>query len=360
MDNNPPKTQFIDEGGYGCVFYPGIDCSGKKEMPRFITKIQKVNDTFKNELKIAKHIREIKGYTKYFAPVIKACPVKLTKSKLGIVRQCNKFADTSKPELESPSYISSKIRYVGKQNIGQYINAHIKQMHSLNKVLQTHIYLLNALDKLNRKGIIHFDIKYDNIVYDQTLQAPIIIDFGLSIYKPNLSPANYAKEFFVFVPYSYWCIDITICNYIFQVEQYERAHSTEITEAELERIYANFISGMNREREEHNSLFSMELFPESAYHEFKEKYTAYFRNYIGKPWFELYEHLIRHSDTWDNYSLSMVYMLELDEVYKTHPEIYAKIVAKEKYVNVLQTVLFSMPQERPTFATTIKDVKRLL
>ena len=68
-------------------------------------------------------------------------------------------------------------------------------MHSLNKVLQTHIYLLNALDKLNRKGIIHFDIKYDNIVYDQTLQAPIIIDFGLSIYKPNLSPANYAKEF---------------------------------------------------------------------------------------------------------------------------------------------------------------------
>lgn len=354
------QIQLIDEGGYGCVFYPGINCSGKKETPRFITKIQKVNDTVKNELRISEKIRRIKGYTKYFAPIIKACPVKLTKSKLNEVRKCDKLADIPKKEIESPLYISSKVRYVGKRNIGHYIREHITKHPSLDKVLSTHTYLLKSLDKLNQNGIIHFDIKYDNILYDSSHQIPIIIDFGLSIYKPSLSPANYEKEFFVFMTYSYWCIDILICNYIFQIVQYERAKTTHITDVDLERMYENFISGMNGSRMEHNSLFSIALFSESVYVEFKEKYTTYFRNYVGKTWFELYEHLIRHSDTWDNYSLSMVYMLELDEVYRTRPQTYAKIPAIEKYVNLLKTVLLSMPKERPSFAATITNIKQLV
>jgi len=93
LTKNPTqeKMNLIDEGGYGCVYYPGISCNGKKEMPKFITKIQKVNDTFKNEYYISEKIRSIKGYAKHFAPIIKVCPVKLTKYSTSEIKQCVKL-----------------------------------------------------------------------------------------------------------------------------------------------------------------------------------------------------------------------------------------------------------------------------
>jgi serine/threonine protein kinase len=359
----PGKTQLIDEGGYGCVFYPGINCNGKKENRKFITKIQKVNDTFKNEYNISQKVRKIRGYAKHFGPIIKVCPVKLTKTTIHEIQKCDKVASESKSTIESPLYVSSKIRYVGKLNIGQYIQSCILRRHSIAEVLDTHVYLLKGLAKLNANGIIHFDIKYDNIIYDETLRAPIIIDFGLSVYKPDLSPSTYSKDFYIFMTYTYWCIDILICNYIFNKVQYENSKTEKVTEHELGVIYQMFISGINHGEAHNNSLFYLKLLSSTSYDTLNTKYTAYFNAFIGKTWFELYEHLIAYSNTWDNYSLSMLYLLEMDELYRTHPTIYNKIMkfaSGTTYMTILETIVCSMPNERPTLEDTRHQIKRLL
>ena len=353
----------LDEGGYGCVYYPGISCNGKKEMPKFITKIQKVNDTFKNEHFISEKIRKIKGYTKHFAPIIKVCPVKLTKFNIHEIRQCSKLSTETKSQIEGPKYVSSKIRYVGKRNIGDYLQSYVNRTHSIAEVLYTHVYLLKGIRELNRIGIIHYDLKYDNIMYDDTLKIPIIIDYGLSIYTPELSPINYKKEFFAFVAYSYWCIDIVICSYIFQKIKYERSKTAKITKGELEMIYDVFVSSSYGEQTHTNALFTLATLRDSDYEKFRETYMTYFGEFVGKSWFELYEHLIKYSNTWDNYSLSMVYLIELDNLHQLYPKTYEKLSTLpsfSKYINLLEKTIFSMPTERPSILDTISQIKKLL
>lgn len=357
------KLNLLDEGGYGCVYYPGISCSGKKDMPNFITKIQKVNDTFRNEHFISEKILAIRGYTKHFAPIVKVCPVKLTKSNVREIRQCSKLATETKKQIEGPKYVSSKIRYVGKRNISDYIQSYVNRTHSMAEVLDTHVYLLKGLRQLNRMGIIHFDLKYDNIMYDDTLKIPIIIDYGLSIYAPDLSPINYKKRFFAFVAYSYWCIDIVICSYIFQKIKYEHSKTSKISKDELDGIYDAFISSSYGEKLHTNGLFSLTILSDNDYTEFREKYAAYFRAFIGKSWFELYEHLIKYRNTWDNYSLSMVYLMEMDNIHQMYPTTYDKISALPpfpKYRNLLENIIFSMPDERLTVDDTISQIKKLM
>ena len=36
------KSEFLGEGSYGCVYYPGITCNGKKNKKKLITKIQEI------------------------------------------------------------------------------------------------------------------------------------------------------------------------------------------------------------------------------------------------------------------------------------------------------------------------------
>ena len=70
--------ELIGQGTYGCVYYPGIKCPGKKgSYEKYATKLE-VNDySLRNELSISQLIRQIKNYKNFFIPIIKTCPIKL-------------------------------------------------------------------------------------------------------------------------------------------------------------------------------------------------------------------------------------------------------------------------------------------
>ena len=82
------RSEFLGEGSYGCVYYPGITCKGKKNKKKVITKIQEINFYSDNEKNNGNYIKtNIKNYNKYLSPVTKFCIVKfntLEKSSLDI------------------------------------------------------------------------------------------------------------------------------------------------------------------------------------------------------------------------------------------------------------------------------------
>ena len=43
------NDNFLGQGSYGCVYYPGIDCKGKKNTKKTVTKVQEINFYSKNE-----------------------------------------------------------------------------------------------------------------------------------------------------------------------------------------------------------------------------------------------------------------------------------------------------------------------
>jgi hypothetical protein len=42
-------SKLIDQGGFGCVFYPGIECDGSiSKNPKYISKLHKKENQFAN------------------------------------------------------------------------------------------------------------------------------------------------------------------------------------------------------------------------------------------------------------------------------------------------------------------------
>ena len=363
------EIKLINNGAYGCIFRPGINCKGNKERKNFVTKIQKRSKTIQNEIDISDKVRHIKGYMKYYAPILKSCPVKVSKKYQHEINKCEIF---QKDREENKSvYISNKIRYAGSLTLEDYLISVMNKNATFYPFWTSYSYLLDAVTLLFKNDIIHYDLRYNNVMFDSRLDVPIIIDFGLSIDMTKLGPTTYSKSFYVYDFYSYWCMDIMICNYIFQVVTYERSLKTAVTADHLELIFKNFIYGVEDKNTEgaqsiRNGIFNLEIM-QNTVAEFKETYFKYLSFFIGKTWFELYTELMKYSNTWDNYSLAVIYVFILNEQYQRNSKLYTKIMSKEgdslsAFIRILKQILFSPPNERltPKNARIEMKQKRLL
>jgi serine/threonine protein kinase len=367
------ELKLINEGTYGCIFHPGINCRGKKEKGNYLTKIQKNAQTVENEYKISSMVRKIKGYTRYFVPIVKQCPVKIAKTYFNEVRQCELFRDEDDDKLAKTTYVSNKIRYVGDTNISNHITSQDTVYGFWKELLETHTYLLKGVEKLLTQNIVHYDVKYNNIMFDSKLGKPVFIDFGISLHIPSLKPHNMKDAFYVFDTYPYWSLDVCICNYMFRELGYEKSTLTKITTNDLELILDVFIYGYEKRTKDgipeiENGIFSNAIFsqhPEVIIADFKKRMLEYYSPFIGNTWYSLYVHYIEKEiyKTWDTYALAVVYLFVLDDYIRYQQSTYREILAKTKmeyntYVEMLYHVIFAMPNTRYSPEAMIKELKK--
>lgn len=377
MDKEVEKSiKLVDSGGYGCIFYPGINCENKLERVKYITKIQMDVDTIRNELRIGKKVRNIQGYARYFAPILKNCKVQLKKDYLQEAKKCEFLQKYSDQRLLEKSYISTKIRYVGKLNLKTYLLG-VSPSSFFTEVLRTHSYLLKAVDKLWKNNIVHFDIKHNNIMIDSEKKVPIVIDFGLSFTTDVLQNEREAKNaIYSFDEYSWWCIDVLACAYMLKFIGYRSAKTAMVKKMELNIIYNMFAYGDSsldahmedvfdetnvaptKKHQIRNFVLSpLSLNSEKAAH-YKNTFKTYFSRFLDKPWSHLYKELIKCANTWDNYSLAATYCYLLDRVTAKNP--HNNMIANEKhlaYFSTLENILYSAPDERPSIQDTIRQIR---
>ena len=210
-------------------------------------------------------------------------------------------------------------------------------------------------------------MKDNNILIDAELNVPIIIDFGLSFSKDDLVPTKYEDVFFNFVDYSYWCIDIVACSYIFNIIGYERSKTELVQEHQLNEIYNMFLYGNETAMEQTeivNHAFQAQLINSKVHIQtFKKMYWTFFSKFMDKPWWELYEELIKYVDTWDNYSIAVIYARLIDRAYFANSANFEKAFAKNQsamnlYMNGLERVLYAAPNERLSIAEFEKYVPK--
>jgi len=240
-------SDFLGEGSYGCVYYPGIDCKGKKNTKKTVTKVQEINFYSKNEKKIGLYIKKhIKNFKHFFGSIIKACIITfdiVEKSNLDLKKCSVLFEDynssnananalyytettetiedtettetkeTKEDTLKShvnneyflmySYYIKNKTLkdYYGA-SIGTSIGTSTSNINFVISVLNNFSYLLTALSLLNKYKIIHNDLHVNNILINLKTNKPVIIDFGLSFlihncYKLNKTTIDfyYLKKF---------------------------------------------------------------------------------------------------------------------------------------------------------------------
>lgn len=320
------KIQFINSGTFGCIYYPEFNCNvGKISKLLYISKIQKESKSLDNEIEIMNNIKNnIPTYYLYFAPILKVCPVKLNQLAKSEYNKCELF---QKNKQKDYTYISAKVRYVGENDIEEYIYS-LPTFLQQKKINHIYYYCLHQLDRLNKQDIIHFDIKSPNIMYDSINHIPILIDFGISFEMKNYMNAFYTDEF-----YTYWCIDIYIISYILLNKKQNEIVSNE----RLHSLCKEFVYNLSPKLESIIPNFKINFY---------KMFDEYFYKFIDKKW-DTVLHDLKRPKTWDNYGLAItILMLNIK-----HPS--------QKIINICTDIVLSPPNNRPTCAETIKLLNSL-
>jgi serine/threonine protein kinase len=172
----------MDNGTYGCIYHPGMQCSSEKNV---VSKVVNVKNS-KRELEICDIIKTIPQYKKYFVPIETSCLISSKK-----IKACKVL----KPEK---TFMVMNMPF--KKNIQEVF------------VLEHYVELLSSIEVLIQYKVVHFDIKYENIIFTP---RPLLIDFGISLNMLKLDLPHY---FYFYRPeYFMWPIEVHLLGYMMNV-----------------------------------------------------------------------------------------------------------------------------------------------
>ena len=290
-------SKLLSQGGFGCVFYPGVDCRGKTiDDDTVVTKIQRKGFNSDNELTIGSLIHKQEEHELFFLPVTSSCDINLRKTSKKELSKCKILKDYKK------KYVAMDMTYV--DNI-DFIDM-IKRLNASDIILTlsgTYRYLLMALEKLTDINVVHYDLKLENIMFLSKTHEPRIIDFGISIPIDKLTKHNMKDYFYVYSPsYYVWCLDINVINFLL--------HETkgDLTEIDADSIAYLYVSS-NR---------ALDMFSPDFISQFLDTCIIQTKKYVGRPRDDVLQELLSYSNTWDNYSLSIIYLIVISTFFAKH------------------------------------------
>ena len=289
--------KLIAEGGFGCTYYPSIDCipppkkkQNLKKRMKFVSKIQRYDAVAKNEIYIGDIVQTIMNFKSYFAPVVKHCKtVKLSQLKDKQFEDCTILF---KKNL-TKKYIIVESPYIDHLTLFKYMIDVTNNKKMILNILSTYTYLITAIIKLYDKKIIHYDLKGENIVYDTKRNIPIIIDFGLSIPLNKVKKKTLSDFFYIYSPeYYVWSPEIHYLCYM--LKKNDTPSKKDITN--LAKVIVK------------NNIGLQCLYSKSFLKQYTENLQQYLLTFYKKTPYEVYTMIEPYSNTWDNFSISMIYM----------------------------------------------------
>ena len=346
FNKNMAGGKLLSEGGYGCVFHPEVDCDGKDTQNKeFVTKIQQKDFSAENEILIGNMLkkkyenRKDKPLINNFAPVISTCPIQLSKLKIKDKQNCKVFKN-----LQTTDLIMLKIRYIESMDFDNYIIENKNTSAIFLTLISAYNYLLKSLALLQNVKIVHFDLKGQNIIFDLKKFAPIIIDFGLSLPMEKVKNDNLYDYFYVYAPeYYVWPLEVHYLNYLLHIGD----KPTENAIVEMVDIFVN-----------KNAAF--EGFSKEFKLKYKEMCVYELKKYDKLKLSDKKNRILKYWTTWDNYSLSVIYIKFLFYITKTNSEKILKNNFVQHFTEILLLNIHPNPEKRLSLLKTIKLFNKFL
>lgn len=332
-------SKLLSQGGYGCVYYPGISCSGTTlKNKKIVTKLQADESWTRREISIGKQISNINNFLWFFAPVVNACNIKLRNiSNTNLLSKCEVIKDYD------TGYILMDIPYVDKIYFYDYIFAKLDSEILLH-FIEMNKFLLGSINKLIKTDIVHFDLKAENIIYNNIKNTPTVIDFGISIDMKLLTYNNLTQFFYGYHPeYPIWPIEIHFINYLLHVSVNQIITYSDITNVCSDYIFDNtrFIK-----------VFS---------NKFIEKYyigaVEYYNQFVGQKKKDVIKKIIDDTwKTWDIYQLNILNIHICSYIF--NKKFFKNKLFAHFFRNLLKSIHYD-PSKRPPITNQIAFINSL-
>jgi serine/threonine protein kinase len=330
------KNKLLGQGSYGCVYYPGISCSGKINKKKTVTKLQEISFYSVNEITIGKYIKKhIHKYSSMYAPIVKYCVASfqtIQKSDLnifdcktlfpddtnsnssyydydydyndyndykdyinnGAIGYDNTNSDKFKSKLHTKYYLMY-MNYIANKTFKKYFEGYNVFNDYVVDLLKVTLYIIKSLEYLVNANIIHNDLHVNNILINLKNSKPIIIDFGLAMFYNKCF--KYQKKTIDFEYLKFLLFD-------FREDQYHII---------LEKRFISFIT--NNKSNQYSITVS----------------TNFVKNDLTQSIIDLFI-----ADAYDSISKQHVIpfnTVELAEYYKSLKQFYYQFLNKNKYPN---------------------------
>jgi hypothetical protein len=227
-----------------------------------------------------------------------------------------------------------------------YFKNYLKDLSSSTKYLLTIInsykHLLNSINLLVRHHIFHNHINFDSILVDKS-EHVLLSNFSFSIDYLRTDIQQYIKHFFISYDPSYleWPIEFHILSYLLT----NKLNS--LSSYNIESIITEYIN--------HNNILN--TFGYTVVSSYKDESLKYFKKYVNQTYDYILTDMLQYAHTWDNYSLSILYLRILIGIHKS-------IGIKNKFIILFMKLLVSNihlnPFKRFSIDMTINHFDSLL
>lgn len=254
-------SKLFDSGSFGCIYYPGIDCSGNLLHETLVSKI--VNDeSARHEIYMSSLVRNIKQYQDHFLPVERHCNVtqNLPIKKCKALQQHSKFKILYVPFKKS---LSTKLPF---------------------KTLYRS--LLTSIELLIKHKIVHFDLNSRNIMISDNVY---LLDFGLSISMKSIYKQLSTVFYTYHISYYMWPLEVHILCYLL--------NKGPITKSAIIEICNDFVN---------HHIILQKSSPGFAI-EYLDNSILYYSKLLSLSKKEIIHLCIQSWKTWDNYA-AIIYL----------------------------------------------------
>ena len=331
-------SKLLSQGSFGCVYYPSLTCKGNPELSKeFLSKLQKKDFNSENEKNIGKKlIANVPDYKKYFVPVLSFCDVNISEIDSKELRKCN----VVKKNLNVPFELQ-KMKYVNSKSVLSFVDSEANPRRIIFNVIELYTFLLHSIEILAKNEIVHFDLKNNNILFGIDANTPLIIDFGISIDMSKLinkaTRNKYLGEYFyVYAPQYYiWPLEVHFINFLVHKKPIATIQDIE----QLCRTYVDENKGLD--------AFSPQF--KQKYYNRAVSFLSKYANHTTKD--VVIADLLGHYKTWDNYTLSVMYLNILFAIFKNK---FPEKSFITHFAELLTLNIHPDPLKRKTIADSLK------
>ena len=334
-------TELVNQGAYGCLYHPGIECSGKTmDDRRYATKLVVQDEVAENEVAVGDIVKGIVNYGVNFVPVIDTCIVNLEKVNRNnphALTKCDIVPNSKKgKEKKKEKFMLMKMPYIDSLYFYEYIgNMGDNKKKIISCIFDTYSYLIESIERLVEHEVVHYDLKMQNILMNLKTDTPIIIDFGLSI-PIKLSDQGdrfWATYFYKYSPeYYVWPLESHVINFL-------QNASRPLSRDDVTSICETFV----------NANAALRIFSKGFRARYLKACIEQCDPWIGVERGIACTALLKGWPTWDNYALSVAYLQILGFISETG---FANNHLIIQYVQLLLMNVHPDPARRKTVGDT--------
>ena len=301
------------------------DCDDENQ-----TKIVIYDFFSKNEIKVSEIIEEIPHYTNYYDVFVDYNFIDI--SKIG-----EKIIENIDLDTKYIVFNYNDEKRIGFRDFLFDLTFGKKQF--ICNILNTYTFLLASLSKLNDHNICFFELNADNIEFS-SYSRPFLKNYGNSINIDDLN-VSYIQNIIANIDnYTYKPLEIHVLFYL--IVNNEETLSMSF----IETICSNYVKNMD----------ILTLFSQNYRESYEKACVETLKKYINKPKTAIIADILKYSQYWDNYSLSILYLHIIGNITNMFS---LKGTFMNKFTMLLIKNIHPNPLKRETLSETSENYDKL-